>query len=887
VVDWRCEDLKYPTRRAVETDSDYKKRCSRASNFVKEEAKVRHANVQKYFFDPLGVHLEPNLRPTKPELITPYLCNNVAQTRLFNDKTPRYYPNQSSFRAYSQAKNHDGYRLPHQLYMAERFNLKPCWFVHAMAPTAAIKDQRTINFHVKKLLKRENIDLSQQLEWQNYLADHPANGFYNVKSFMHYRFWFFDLDNISTLDTVLRKLKALGLLKYLVVATQTSPGKFHLYFKSELIAGTDEVANWLPSNKGANLTLPYDPQFIEDLLKRTKNKTDPMWQMVGNRGVFDGTDIHRSEIPLPGHATDAEFRGDNASFQHYKSLWHRINTVLGGDIQVHNGTRVAQLPFYRNPKSGRICEVVYTMADAPRMRLVDAAALFPCGPVNVVLTNNVILPTKEGVPVPDAAVEHFREKVLEVATLQKEHQTKAFQDTTRLNLPDTPEEYAKQNDLFDKISWDLDITGKSNDMLLLISKFAWRYVDLANSFEVETFYQKIFEPYFRLRSSEDLAKDPGLEKFKQRFLVCCETNLRNLKRCKFGSPKDPPPFTTEELIELFRLAIESKAPDFFLNLDWVAERHYDIILAYFAETLIRRYVNPIAIEKEKENILLYEFFFTCKVLNQKVPGYTAKLLALANVGFFTRGQNYKKQKKCKTSQISMDAALVTAFITEKENAKVVVEEPVNEWAAMAARFKTISEPIEEPDFAVTEAPAATVEAKVLSPVSELECQTLLAEKREELKELELDPKNFATTPELEFIDSNLEFRVGRIEVLAAQLQSELTMLNNHDKNKRRLSKAIVTGFLSEAEKEAQATGENIIGIYGSAKFEPAGNALLILSQMLALGNECTQEFQLLRDAAFAHARDQVPQDRMSDDQKNDRRFKIMAEMARIIFRDSS
>lgn len=874
IVDWRTVDIKNPTQEPGEKDSIYLVRCKEAGKASKAEAKHRHSLIEKKFLEPLGVHFEPVLRPSKPEKIQPYLANEVAHTRIIDTlQVPRGYQSESSWRAFKQARNHDGYRMPYQLYRAERFNLKACWLVHAHQPSMVIKDQLAINYHIKEQIKAGGLDPRQLQSMLAYLAANHTTGFFNKKTFQHYRHWFFDLDHVSIFEEVRARLKDLGLLDFLVVATETSKGKFHLYFKSELIANQQQVQGWSASNKAEESILPYDQNFVAELKKKVSNPMHPDWQMIAKRGVVDGWDIHRSNIPLPlGVRAGVCYRGDNATHDQYRDLWGRMNKVLGGDAGVLDGTRVAQLPFYRNPKNNFMCDVVYSQPNAPVMRLGDVLKVFPNGEINVAVRHPELETTKKEVP--DVVEVVLEEKIEEQQKVVQKEKEVAFTFTELLDLPANPEEYARQNNLSEKISWDLDITGRSNAMLLLLSKYAWRYVDLYNDQEVEAFWAAVVEPYLRLRTSNGLVKDLGLKDFKKRYLICCSTNRR-------WDHKKPQVLGSEDLLKLSKLEIERRDPNFFINLSFADENHYERILQYIADTLERGYVKGVTTKDDKT--LLYKFFLPITYLRDTIPGYNKKLTVLAKLGFFTREKSFVSGKKCKTCRMYLDNALVKAYLEEKKST-VVAAEPENEWAAMAARLESMVEPIEEPDFG----PVPDILTAKAEPIEEVlteeEREKAIAEKRQELWELNLDPADFATSPELEYLDDELDKREALLVETNLALKAEVAILNASSDNW--ISNSILNKFLFDARGMAEDRTEEKIAVAVRAHFSPMHTAILIYSDVLKLRREIRYEYGYLRELALAKARNSMHKDGMTPEAKNDRKFKIMNEMAKLVFKKS-
>jgi hypothetical protein len=625
------EDVKYPNPIIGETDKTYKKRQRKQEKLVKEDARLRFDLLNSKFLIPLRLHLEPVLRPKNPDDVQAYDCNRVAHIRLIGDDNPRHYFNRKSMKMARQAFHHDGYKFDWQLNMAVRFSYKPCLLVQAFGPSSNPKDKKSVKYlkinKVKKYIEKVgyNKELDDEL---NRLYAEKASGCFNKEDFLHYRFWFFDLDYISPIafEDLCEILDEIGLFKYLAAVVETSPGKYHLYFHSELIASKEHVGVWPEPNRVPFDQLIFDPVFLEAI--QDKSKLGMEWHEVANRGMLNKEKLADSTNPLP--VETPKFTGDNDSAQAYKQHWAILNQFLGGDPCVHNETRVAQLPFYPNPKTGYEAQLLHVNPNAPVMKSADIAEAYPKMLAYFRRNGRAVNPnppqyrTKKPLPKqPKKMAEVPEEKVK--ATVVREPRVETPKD--RRPLPASPLQYAKENGLEDHIVWDKDITGKSNQMLLVLAKYAWKYIDLRDPGQRTAFYEAVIKPYIFSRESGDIKRLTAKESFRKRYDACCVTNLPfNLKQLQTGKG---PLHTPEQIREMFQLTAAEK-------LEKSDQSKYARLLGIIAE---KARDTGVKAARQENGDLLFKFFVPCKHL-KNVSRYARKLEHLENINVLIRDKVY-------------------------------------------------------------------------------------------------------------------------------------------------------------------------------------------------------------------------------------------------------
>ena len=636
VDDKTRQDCKYPTRKPGESDKDYKKRSNIRQKQLKAEAKRRHSLVTEKFIRGLRLDWEPVLRSVRQEAITPYFCNQIAHTRLICiDDAVRLYDNTKSMNAARQARNHDGYKLPHQLITAERFGYKPCLLVHAFVPSCIIKDKRShLYFKVNALRKQLKEGRTEVLEDLRQAENERATGCFTSAEFLHYRFWFFDLDYTVHVpfEDIAAGLDEVGLFEYLAAAVETSPGKYHLYFHSPMIAAQRHVEKWRdPPGKPYKDIMYYDG-FVDSL--KNENPLSYEWQQVAHRGLLDKSNLQDSPIPLLSNPT-SNYYGDDALHDLFKSTWHTFNRFVGGDPKVHNETRIAQLPFYTNPKNGYEAQLLHVNKNAPVLSVNTVREAFR--PMVAYYKRNgrtlnpdppdYNLPEKKRKTETPEAPKTAENK--EKATTSDKKPKEPIITTRKKEIPDGPKAYALENaaDSQIVIKWEKDITNHSNEMLFCLAKYAWRYIDLTDPDQRRKYYDKVIYPYFKGRISKDLCKSDWEKRFYEKYEWCCRKNHKYYTKVIL---RQTPERTSSEVEALITATVAKAIPK------EKARKKYESLVNHMTEAIIE---NKIKAKKE-DGALVYNFFVHAKVLRVKVNEYAKKLVALEELGVLVRDKQY-------------------------------------------------------------------------------------------------------------------------------------------------------------------------------------------------------------------------------------------------------
>jgi hypothetical protein len=329
------------------------------------------------FLNVTNLHLEPSLKSVKAGV---YHCSNVLQTRIIdtNPAGEQLFKSlgEDSRKQYSRLKNKDGLKQEWQFDLAEHYHLKVCGFVHAFAPS--ILTQTAINRthakyqSLKKQLNNQVVTMNsatqikKELEIVKKELAHVASSF-STLDFLHYRFWFFDLDYDKFINfyEVYDMLEMIGLAPYLVCAVQTSETKYHLYFKSEMICTEDHMLNW-PTAPSIFDLCNLNKGNLSDLAKRSPRYSGKDWFKVAMRGVPCASRLDDIPIPIPEEAklVDGYYFGDRDVYNSYHTSWYNICAFLKADTTTNTETRIAQLPGYSNPKNLYQTHIVYHNRDA-------------------------------------------------------------------------------------------------------------------------------------------------------------------------------------------------------------------------------------------------------------------------------------------------------------------------------------------------------------------------------------------------------------------------------------------------------------------------------------------------------------------------------------------
>ena len=632
----------------------------------KFEIQERFHNFKRSL-DVRSLHLEPALKSVNAEY---YYASNVVHTKIIDVGYSEVYDDASLRKIYNQTANHECYKQAHYLARAELLGLKPCGFVQAMVPSIFVKGrQQKVFSKLNKLTSLRNVENDRQKYLQleaeiDYFKEQlkQTSSYYGIEDFMHYRCWFFDLDYDYpvSLEDLTSKLKEIGLFKFVNMIVQTSPTKYHLYIKSEMVATEHQVANWpIPTGlKDLKELLQHDN--LKQLKIERPNMTGRDWHLVGIRGTNSQECLSSVPTPIP---VDAKLRngiyyGDDNVYRDYQYCWKEIGKILGSDLCVHNETRIAQLVGYTNPKSNFTAVVVYANKDAPVLTTRKAKTSILTN-INKYYNNNNNTPfyvplkkTSSASSIGNAfrnflglnSEEKQKEEKEEKEEKQQEKQTQVqktpieklitkrvekplFNAYTR--IPISFEDYCRANHLGNEIILDSNITGRSNEMLMLLSRFAHRYIDLKDVSQQELFFDLVVWDYFKDRVSKDLKRYNARKLFLKRFQSNCKHDLKLSKKTKRKVQTEIT--SSAELLELWERAIREKEGT-------------DSIFELEGHRKIRICICDHIIKYAKADILngLYNFVFQMPAafLNKSIHGYRGKLQDYIDAGFYILGSSY-------------------------------------------------------------------------------------------------------------------------------------------------------------------------------------------------------------------------------------------------------
>jgi len=540
------------------------------------------------FCNILNLHLEPSAKTVSSSI---YHASNVLQTRIIdtNPYGKALYENLTEEEKvkFKRVKNQDALNKEYLLADAEKYHLKACGFVHAMAPSIFIKGRKALNFskqhRLQQLIKTEydlakrqlhEIGLRSLKEEMKVLSSH-----YGAFEFLHLRFWFFDLDYPEFVghDEILNNLESLGLLPYVACLVQTSPTKYHIYMKSEMICTEGQVKNWPTALSLGALGKTIDRDHLRMLSVASPRYSGTDWFNVAKRGVPSSKRLGDIPIPIPEEArlTDGVYLGDSLVYDSYLQSWHKIAKALGADPCTYDATRVAQLPGYSNPKNLYQAHILYHNRNAPVLTtktarieieeniekysvLTKGKNIYEHARSQEVVRNEKYIRCN----IDKAGIDTVRNgsdirftggfenlKKLEVAAdallpkinvdikaisakpiSEKNKSKKKFNRSRKArNMPDGYIDYVRVHGLIPEVLWDKDITGNSNRMLLLFCRYVKTHINLDEEYQRKLYFNTIIKPYFETRYSKDLAKSNWVDNFYSRFLSICKVAKKDLE----------------------------------------------------------------------------------------------------------------------------------------------------------------------------------------------------------------------------------------------------------------------------------------------------------------------------------------------------------------------
>lgn len=549
------------------------------------------------FCNILNLHLEP---PLKSKYASIYHASNVLQTRIIdtNPYSKNLFENLDPFqqKEFNSLKNHDACKLERQLDRAEFYNLKICGFVHAMAPSIFVKGRLGLNFKKQQDVRQElhqcpdwleQKALRDQLDWLK-KERKSISTCYGGQEFLHYRFWFFDLDypEFITHYELVDKLEEMGLGPYVSAIVQTSPTKYHAYIKSEMICSENQVKNWPTALSADELEHTVNPEYLSDLANRYRRLNGSEWFQVAKRGLPHIGRLSDIPVPIPEEATliNGYYYGDRKVHDDFLQSWHKFAKVLNADNRTYDGTRVAQLPGYSNPKNSFQAHVVYHNRTAPVLTTKKAREIlegevskfYVSYPTANNLLDAALLEDQErnitdfircnidktGIDtVTNASAPRFTSDILTLVAKAKEYEAlklkekrqekdrvfsqkyrekcKAEKQMTKQRakrvrkidlMPTDPMDYARAHGLLHDIIWDRDIRGHSNRMLLLLTRFVKCHIRLDDPAQQQYYFDRIIYPYFATKESKDLCDPNWEENFFKRFVSLCRLAKKNLEK---------------------------------------------------------------------------------------------------------------------------------------------------------------------------------------------------------------------------------------------------------------------------------------------------------------------------------------------------------------------
>ena len=588
----------------------------------KEESLYRYGKL-KEFLDVLGLYFEPALKSTRSEI---YHASSVFHTRIID-----LDPNRLSDRIYNQIKNHDGYKQPHYLIRSEQYDMKPLGFVQAMKPTIFVTNRKQkVYLEIQRLRKELDAEFSyskhlnlDELQ-RKYIY---TNNCFNNDDFLHFRYWFFDLDYPERITSkqLIEELKNVGIFPFINAIVETSPGKFHLYIKSEMIATKEHVKNWPLALGAKTLSRVTDPEYLESLNIRYPKKTGMFWNQVGMRGLPSIHSLDTIPIPIPEDARlqNGLYCGDDNVYDDYLGMHKEITNVLGGDPSVCNETRNAQLVGYTNPKSKFTATMVYANKEAPVLTTRYA---------KTVLHDN-LQRYKAANPFPiwmkyqdnhRQEEERFVREFFGV-TEKKQKAKRGFS-----KLPTSPEDYCRIHGLMDSVLWDKDITGHSNEMLLLFSKFAHKHIDLTNTKQQILYFETIIETYLKNRISKDLKKENSIDDFFDRFKDLCKHNSKTLASNRSNIETQTKYLSSLELQQIWLTKLKEVAKDHSCIYSAVHRKLRAILCDYAVSYSSLNSENGV-------DILTFQI---PSALLKNIFNYKEKLKVYTDLGFYSIGKEY-------------------------------------------------------------------------------------------------------------------------------------------------------------------------------------------------------------------------------------------------------
>jgi len=540
------------------------------------------------FCNILNLHPEPSLKTTSAGI---YHASNVLQTRIIdtNPYSASLIENLTleEKKQFNRLKNQDAINKEYQLALAERFHLKACGFVHAMAPSIFVKAQQTnlwarrnkllnlikgeMDFNKRRLLEIGLKALNDEIR--------VTGSHYGTYDFLHLRFWFFDLDYPEFIrhEEILDNIEELGLLPYVNCMVQTSPTKYHIYMKSEMICTEDQVKNWPTALTIGELTKTVDSNYLKTLVKERPRYTGSDWFKVAKRGVPSINRLEDIPIPIPEEATlhNGLYVGDKKVYESYLQSWHKIAKVLQADTCTYDATRIAQLPGYSNPKNLYQARIVYHNRSASVLttKVARTNVVANIEKYTVLTGNKTIYEhalsqniarinrpircniDKAGIDtVRNGSDIRYTKGLANLKRLEKmyggretkteieviKNSTKSVDDRVAIkkfnrankarNMPIDYVDYVRVHGLVNEVIWDKDITGHSNRMLLMFSRYVKKHINLDDEYQRRKYFDTIIRPYFASRHSKDLKKATWENDFYERFLILCKTAKVDLEK---------------------------------------------------------------------------------------------------------------------------------------------------------------------------------------------------------------------------------------------------------------------------------------------------------------------------------------------------------------------
>jgi len=640
------------------------------------------------FCDVLNLHLEPALKGKHCEA---YHASNTVHTRIL-DLNPNFdiRTDFNKPKAYYQARNHDGYKLPQYLGRAEEFGFKPCMFVQAQIPSLFVTSKKQQIYVERKRVWNQLYGLYDSKLIAEYDAlrqkELLTTNCYNIDDFLHYRFWFFDLDyeyKIPLAD-LLSGLKELNLLPFVNAIVQTSDTKYHMYIKSEMIATEQQVSNWPSPLKDYELLNATNPEYLEKLSYKQPNKTGLDWFKVAKRGVPSIRRLSSIPIPIPEEAKlrHGLYFGDNKVHADYLECYREIAHVLGSDPCVFDEMRIAQLVGYTNPKSGFTAKLIHINKDA--LVLTTKLAKTTIHDSIKKFLNNYTYPLY--VPRPSQTIE-IVEQNLEVNVkptalpaqilLVNPSEDKIYKRRSSKEIPVDAVEYCRLNNINDLIL-DKDLNGSSNDMLLLLSRYANKYIDLKDPKQQRTYFDTLIVPYFRERTSKNIRKDKNFKIFFKRFKSLCKHNSK-FSSARITKNKQTKYITSSELEKVLEKQLQ----------DLVGNKH--ACIKSKGHINLRRIICEQAVNHailKEGDVDEFSFQVPSALLNS-VHGYRQKLNFYIGLGLYEIDNTYVKPFRkdgcvikageCKKHKLKLNAKeasipdIIAAEPVKVESSIVVVE----------------------------------------------------------------------------------------------------------------------------------------------------------------------------------------------------------------------